>query len=253
MQVCNPQTLLKSLDSDSLSDIEKRYGTIERFLGPGDTFKFSCDKSGSCCKGRDENPIILFPYDAYRIQTRLNIGIREFVSEYAHTILGAESKLPMLILRSKWLNEFENKCVFLDSSNCSIYEDRPLVCRLFPVGRLADREGRSYFFLTKTDSNCRVGVGKERSIENWLEESDTIDHFKWNDRYQQLFLRINYKKYHKMPPEFGSLLGTILYDFDFPVNSEGQNPSKPKDPNDGDWKLHRSHLLAQNLIEKYLT
>ena len=43
MKISNPEQFLGKLDDDTYSRIEARFGDIDRFLGPGDSFKFTCD------------------------------------------------------------------------------------------------------------------------------------------------------------------------------------------------------------------
>jgi len=192
MRVSNPRRLIDKLDDETLQKFQGRFGEIERFLEAGDTFRFTCDRSGKCCKDRVDNPILLSPYDVHRLRTSLSLSSRQFSDRFGQQILGADSQLPIMLLDFEWTGKKHNKCPFLMSYGCKVYEDRPLVCRLYPVGRMVDADMNSYFFLTKTANYCRLGCGKEHTIEQWLEEAEVEPYFEWNDRFNSLYICLLY-------------------------------------------------------------
>ncbi len=253
MKICNPQQFIKSLDKDTLSRIEERFGGINRFLDREDKFRFTCDKSGTCCKNRFDSPIMVAPYDAYRIQERLKINFEEFISKYVDRILGSESQLPMMLLKFPKNEIGQDKCVFLKSSHCDIYDDRPIVCRMFPVGRFTDKEMNSYFFITETSDICQFGKGKEYSLVEWLKQSNVEPFIKWSNRYNRIFLNMNNKKYQKTDFRQKYMFGNMLFDFDFIEKTcNGERPAvlnkKGKDA-----RLVNSYILAKYYAEKHFS
>lgn len=250
MKISNPQQLVKSLDKKTFAKIVDQFGGIERFLSPGDKFRFTCDKSGTCCKNRYDSPIILTPYDAYRIQKGLKIGFDEFTSRYANKTLGSESQLPLLLMKFPKDGKDQDRCVFLDSSECNIYEDRPTVCRMYPVGRFSDKKEQSYYFLTETSKLCQFGKGKEYSLEEWLEKSDVKPYLKWNDKYNSVLLNMDHKKYKNKNYGHKCMFGSMLYDFDFiDKTCEGERPvelnRKGKDA-----RLFNNYYLVKHYAKK---
>jgi len=212
--VSDPQQFLNKLDPEAYSNIINSIADIDRFLSPGDKFSFSCDKSGKCCKNRFNNPIILFPYDAHRLRNNLKVSSTEFASKYAQKVLGAKSRIPMMLLDFLESANGNNKCTFLRSYGCKVYEDRPLVCRLFPVGRFIDADMNSYFFLTKTTDYCNTRNDKEHTIEEWLENAQVEPYFEWNDKFHKLMSSIDPNKYKSLDNSFKAHLGNMLYDLD---------------------------------------
>lgn len=79
--------------------------------------KYKCKQCGECCKVRGV-PLTLF--DIERIET---IADKDFA-------LYDISRKTFAIEKRIW----DNGCVFLDDINCSIHKDKPLICRLFPLG-----------------------------------------------------------------------------------------------------------------------
>lgn len=252
MIVCDPAQFLNTLDEETYSGIQDRFGSIERFLSPGDSFKFTCDRSGKCCRDRYDKPILLSPYDVYRLRNDLNISSRQFADRFGQRILGADSQLPILLLDFQQTSKNHNKCPFLMSYGCKVYEDRPLVCRLYPVGRMIDTDMSSYFFLTKTPDYCRVGSGREYTIEQWLEQAEVEPYFKWNDRFNSLYMEINYKKYHALNMAYKATLGTILYDFDSVERTLPRNVLENLKTSEKDSQLDMSYRLAKQYVERFL-
>jgi len=249
MQVSHPRRFLEKLDEETLSKIEKQFGGIDRFLGPGDTFKFTCDKSGRCCKDRFDNPILLSPYDAFRLQKNLNLSSSDFARKFGRKISGADSQLPIMLLEYQQSGNNHNKCPFLRSYGCRVYEDRPLVCRMYPVGRITDEDMNYYFFLTKTADYCQLGKGKEHSIEQWLEETRVEPYFEWNDRFNSLFLEMDHEKYKALPVQYKAALGDILYHPDSVVKLIPEIQDY-EDADNG--LLEIGHYFARLFVEKHM-
>jgi len=214
MQIGDPAELFGQLDEEDIVKFAKRFGNIKRFLNPGDTFRFECDKNGKCCKNRFDNPIALSTYDIARLRGRLKITSGAFLEEYAYTVLGEDSHLPIVFLKFKEESSGRNKCPFLRSYGCMVYDDRPLRCRLYPLGRAVDLKGVSYFFLTENADYCGVGRGKTYTLEEWLRISE-VEHFlKWSDRFFKLFFRMDLSKFKNLDQSLKLKAAMIMYDID---------------------------------------
>jgi uncharacterized protein len=70
------------------------------------------------------------PYEALRLARGLGLSTGEFVDRF----VDAE--------RVALRRSVDGTCVFLGDSGCTVHADRPLVCRLYPLGRIVrgDRE-----------------------------------------------------------------------------------------------------------------
>jgi Fe-S-cluster containining protein len=104
-------------------------------IGIDDSFGFKCQQCGQCCMHR--NDIILNPFDVYNGARYLGITPEEFVSKYAHVDLGANSKIPMVLLKSGD-NGF---CPLLKLDvkdggkfKCIIHAAKPGACSNHPIG-----------------------------------------------------------------------------------------------------------------------
>ena len=126
-------------------------------LSAESTFSFSCHKNlpcfTQCC--RDIN-IFLTPFDILRIKKRLGISSEEFLSQYTLSLIAEGSGFPLVIL--KMCEDQDKRCPFVGPGGCSIYEDRPWSCRMYPVDR-GEREGEFRFI---TDPSTCLGMKEKR-------------------------------------------------------------------------------------------
>jgi Fe-S-cluster containining protein len=120
-------------------------------------FQFRCHPGvgcfTTCC--RDVN-IFLLPYDILRIKKRMGISSGEFLERYTLSLIPSTSGIPVVLLK---MQEDRNKaCPFVGPEGCSIYEDRPWSCRMYPLDQ-GDGDGK-YRFVTQP-SIC-LGMKEER-------------------------------------------------------------------------------------------
>ncbi|MFW9890243.1 MAG: YkgJ family cysteine cluster protein [Candidatus Thorarchaeota archaeon] len=85
-----------------------------------------CRKCGACCRRKER--INLHEFEGARIAYLLR------------TRKGIDAVLKHILHRPKPFNDywkyilaFDDQCPFLENNCCSIYEDRPLICRLYPA------------------------------------------------------------------------------------------------------------------------
>ena len=97
-----------------------------KFLSKKSKVRFRCQQSGQCCH---HNEVMLNPYDIMEAAKFLKISSVRFVSEYVSIHIGADSNLPVAMLR-----QIQNgDCAFLKDRKCSIHPAKPKICRAFPL------------------------------------------------------------------------------------------------------------------------
>lgn len=139
------------------------------------SFRFSCGEHQSCfvecCTG---TKIWLYPYDVIRISRSLVISTTDFIQRFCWYMDPAPPGYPVLLLQNA--DEGEGRCPFAEDSGCSVYPDRPWICRLFPVVPLECRTDLT----TETDrrfkifcwEGCRgVGNGPEVTVREWWQRA----------------------------------------------------------------------------------
>ncbi len=134
------------------------------------SFRFSCGPHISCfidcCTGTN---IWLYPFDVIRISRSLGISTTEFIRRHCR-YFDSPPHFPVLLLQNA--DNGEGRCPFAGDSGCSIYPDRPWVCRLFPVvpvecrtDETAEADRRFNIFVWK---GCRgVESGPETTVREW--------------------------------------------------------------------------------------
>ena len=97
----------------------------------GETFGYECHRCLRCC--RDKH-IQLNPYEVARLARHRDETTTAF--REACTEDGAGVSL---------LRTADGACIFLGETGCTVHADRPLVCRLYPLGRHRTFEGEESF------------------------------------------------------------------------------------------------------------
>jgi hypothetical protein len=154
-----------------------------------DRFSFACRKElacfGSCCMKRD---LCLTPYDVLRLKQALGLHSDDFLSQYTVYALDPATGFPSVSLR---LNADDGRCPFLIREGCSVYRDRPTVCRMFPLARVSGFKPGSFkreeFFYLMPSGKC-LGTRESRSltVAEWLEDQETAHYREANDKMLHL-------------------------------------------------------------------
>jgi len=138
-------------------------------LNDNDKIPFKCVGCGNCCKNRDENPIILYPYDIYLIAKNKNINTEEFLFKYCDFCIGTNSYLPVTTIKA-----INRDCIFLDKGKCSIQEHKPATCALFPLGRATSNKTKEMIYFLQKDEVC--GLSEDTiTLKEWKEKYKLIE------------------------------------------------------------------------------
>jgi len=130
-----------------------------------------CKNCSDCCRGMGKS-IILDPFDVFNIKKAMNLSFMELLEDYIELNI-----VDGLILPNIRMNK-EDKCSFLNNEGrCSIHGVRPGFCRLFPLGRIYEEDGFSYFLqvnecsnknLTKVKVKSYIGVNNIKEYEEFI-------------------------------------------------------------------------------------
>jgi len=153
----------------------------------GDIFHFSCHRSVSCfteCCAKLR--LILTPYDILRMKNRLELSSDQFLERHVDTILDNNSRFPMVKLRMG--DNQKQTCPFVTNEGCSIYEDRPEACRLYPVGRASamvdgEKDTKKRFFMV-TESHCQGFKEKHAwTLDDWIDHEGVKEYGSMNNQW----------------------------------------------------------------------
>ncbi|RKZ37039.1 MAG: YkgJ family cysteine cluster protein [Gammaproteobacteria bacterium] len=163
---------------------------VELFLD--DTIQFRCHKNiacfNECCKRID---ISLTPYDILRLKNRLELTSNEFLAQYTVPYEMDASGMPGVKIRTA---DDNLACPFLSEKGCSVYDDRPTVCRYYALGLMSMRKEKSptdedAYFLIK-EEHC-LGHNESRTITvgDYRKEQDVAHYDEMNREWLQIILK----------------------------------------------------------------
>jgi Fe-S-cluster containining protein len=130
-----------------------------------------------CCSGIRIN---LTPYDIYRLKNRLGMTHHDFLLEYTVPRSIDGTPLPVAVLKMK--DDAEKSCPFVTPEGCTVYTDRPVTCRYYPIGMAIMKKhdkktGEDFFIKIKEDHCLGHKEDKDWTIDEWRadQESDLYD------------------------------------------------------------------------------
>lgn len=130
--------------------------------------EFRCSRCARCCT--DEGaPLEITLRDILRISSHLKITPREFFEKYCSIAWSGDLKhgfIPTIVIPFP--------CKFLNSNKCTIYEIRPLHCRLFPERLFAEPNPVEIEPFYKAGYNCidtgfKLSNKRKREIKELME------------------------------------------------------------------------------------
>lgn len=138
-------------------------------------FSFSCGRCLRCCHLKK---IQINPYEVARLARNRGISTTEFIRRYT-TTGGTVLKF-----------DDNDKCPFLNEQGCGVHKDRPLVCRLYPLGRHVFDTGEEHFSEVEPHPECKGVYGKDGKVQSYLEKQGAIVFMEGADVYLNLLWKL---------------------------------------------------------------
>ena len=187
-------------------------------LNKSSKFKFSCHKNISCFnKCCTDVNIFLTPYDIIRLKNRLKISSQEFLDKYTLLPIDENQNYPVVMLKMN--RDDEKSCPFVGDKGCSVYEDRPWPCRMFPLGVASPKEigtnGNEEFYFILEEPVCQ-GYKEDRNItvNDWIKEQKVEEYTEMGERFKEVSLHDYFKKGKKLEPAKLEMFYTVCYNID---------------------------------------
>lgn len=178
--------------SDEKFDIPFESANVPEMLTEKTKISFKCHKGiscfNACCKRAD---VTLAPYDVIRLKKRFDIGSEEFLKDYTVPFQMDQDGVPGLKMRT----DDNGTCVMLDGENgCGVYEDRPTVCRYYPVALLNMRakdssEAQENYSLVQEEHCKGHEEDREISIGDYRKEQGCKEFDDRNRDWYRLILK----------------------------------------------------------------
>jgi len=169
-------------------------GIEPRKYKPDTKFNFACHKGKECYTHCCSNlNLILTPYDIVRMKNRLGLTCDQFLAIYTKPEMLSRTQLPVVTL--KMLDDNNKSCPFLAPQGCTIYEDRPVTCRYYPLGTAAFREqefeptGEDFYFMVREAHCLGFEEDKDWTVKAWRKDQGVELYDEINKGWMEFMLR----------------------------------------------------------------
>lgn len=189
-----------------------------RRLESDEGFRFGCHRGlpcyTNCCA--DVN-ILLTPMDVLGLSRRLGIRTGEFIARYTLTPVTKDLHLPILMLR---MDEGPGKkCPFVGAEGCTVYEDRPWSCRMYPVGMglppaRAGEEPEPVYVLFEDDFCQGRNESRQWTVGKWRTDQGVTAREEIESGYRDLIAHPWFIGGRQLDPKRMELFHTACYDLD---------------------------------------
>ena len=137
-------------------------------------FLFTCGRCSSCCHNQK---IQVNPYEIARMASCIDVSTTEFINGYTEKGVYLKRRV-------------DGRCIFVGADGCGIHPHRPMVCRLYPLGRTVDTSGTETFSVVATPSWCKGTFEKSGTIASYLDLAGLAPYMQAADRYLKLFEKL---------------------------------------------------------------
>jgi Fe-S-cluster containining protein len=180
-------------------------------------FKFRCHPKVRCFTACCSNVnIALPPYDLLRLRKRLGLAADEFLRQYGDIQILDKTLFPVVTLRMR--DDEKKSCPFVTPEGCTVYEDRPNICRYYPVGmatlRKLDAEGGKdeFYFMTKEDHCKGFEEDHEWTISEWRKDQGADLYDEMNRGWMEILIK---KKSHGQGKPFPEIKNEMFFKMSF--------------------------------------
>jgi len=153
-------------------------------------FCFDCHRKmpcfTRCCAHLN---LVLTPYDILRLKNRLRLSSKDFLDRYTDDHVDEATGLPLV--RLKMGEEDSRRCPFVRPEGCTVYEDRPGACRLYPLARAAarfrgEKKAHEKYFIVEEAHCLGLKEQKEWTVKEWLADQGLIQYNAMNDGFMEV-------------------------------------------------------------------
>ena len=180
---------------------------MNRKIGLNESFTFQCLQCGHCCRGRED--ILLSPIDLYRMANAMHMTPNQILDQYCESYNGPSSHLPLVRLKAKGE---DRACPLLHSNRCAAHKGKPLVCALYPLGRIYNTKTGEVIYALKPVA-CG-GKGQKQTVQEWLKRFNLDGyedaHEVWHKLTSSAALFLNRHK-ASLHPDIITVTQSLLY------------------------------------------
>jgi uncharacterized protein len=188
-------------------------------LAKEEPFCFDCHSQVSCFNEccRDLNQF-LTPYDIIRLKNHFKLSSSDFLKKYTAQHIGPQTGLPVITITPA--DRFERICPFVTPAGCSVYENRPSSCRIYPVIRVLSHsreDGKKEIrYALLNEHHCHSFEQKRQlTVMDWMAGQGLVPYNALND----LMMDIISLKNQTMPDPLKGYAKTLFYTLCYDIDS----------------------------------
>ncbi len=190
----------------------------QRRIAPEETFTFACHPGVSCfnvcCS--DVN-IVMTPLDVLGLARRLDMHTREFLEQHTVNPVTKDLHIPVIALRMG--PDPERLCPFVAEKGCTVYEDRPWACRMYPLGvaippARAGEEPQPVSFLFDEDHCMGNSEAQEWTPRTWRRDQQIMERDALETGYRDLVSHPWFIGGRQLDPKRMEMFYMACYDVD---------------------------------------
>jgi len=179
-------------------------------LSVNDTFNFKCGPDSvcftSCCR---DVTIFLTPYDVIRLKKRLGISSTEFLDQYTITLKINDRVVPLLVLK---MGEDQGKrCQLVTEEGCTVYEDRPWSCRMYPLDQ---RTPATFSFIANPTSCKGLEDPQSYKVSDYLVDQGILIYKEMEELFEEITSHPGIHQLDIDNETIAQMLHMALYDLD---------------------------------------
>lgn len=124
----------------------------------------------------------------------------------------------------------EIKCVFLGDNGCEVHSDRPLVCRLFPLGRHIFEDGTHHFSNPQWQTPPNGEFGEDGTVGEFVTSQNAAEFIYFADEYFKFYCLLSASNATEFAFEIGGIDIIDIEDFTN-FYCELKKIDRPQNPN----------------------
>jgi Fe-S-cluster containining protein len=194
------------------------YLQSQRRLAEDESFTFSCHPGlpcfNTCC--HDVN-ILLTPLDVLQLARTKGMHTQDFLETHTQNPITKELQLPVVMLKMK--AEEGKPCPFLGEDGCTVYENRPWACRMYPLGMAlpparAGQPPEPVYFLLEDDFCMGRDQDRQWTPLSWRDDQRVVERDQIEAGYREIVSHPWFIGGRRLDPRRMHMLYTACYDLD---------------------------------------
>ncbi len=137
-------------------------------------FSYACHACNRCCRNYR---IRVNPFEVTALARFLGLNTTGFLAGY----VDSDQSLKQTA---------DGSCIFRSDAGCRVHPARPLVCRLYPLGRRVEFDGDERFFHLRPHPESPGEYGQAGTVGDYLAGQGAMPFIDAADRYLSLYQRL---------------------------------------------------------------